>query len=336
MALPEDTVLLFFSGFQEGDRFVPYDRFLKRLVKPLYKRLTGQPATTGFDVWFSSLVIGLERIGQRVVVNNPRLAAANPEHPIGLAGYPEVLHRWQLPNPTVLGPGLFDHPSVAPALMEDPRYLYYLTTCDWVDAMFRRVYGDACVPWFGGIDTDRWPDTTAHTKRFDVLVYDKIRWDRERLVPVLLDPVVDELHRRGLTTTVVRYGDYHQSTYRQLLRECRAMVFLCEHETQGMAYQEAMASGLPILAWDPGTWLDPRRGQYTSEPVPATSVPYFSPECGERFHGPDDRDEALARFLDRLDSYTPREFVRRQLSLEKSAEMYLGYYRAAGEGAGSP
>jgi glycosyltransferase involved in cell wall biosynthesis len=331
MTSPSDTVVLFFSSYREGDRFLPYDRYLRRVVKPVYKRLVGQPATTGFDVWFSSLVLGLERIGQRVVVNDRRSALRNPDHPIGLAGYPEVLDRWQLPNPAVLGPGLYDHPAVNPSLMDDPRYVFYLTTCDWVDAMFRQVYGDACVRWFGGIDTERWPDARGHEKRYDVIVYDKIRWDRERLVPVLLDPILEDLHRRGLSTTVVRYGDYHHATYRQLLKESRAMVFLCEHETQGMAYQEALASGLPVLAWDPGTWLDPRRATYTSDPVPATSVPYFSPECGERFQGPDDRDETLDLFLSRLGEYTPRDYVRRELSLERSAEVYLEHYRRAGE-----
>ena len=37
------------------------------------------------------------------------------------------------------------------------------------------------------------------------------------------------------------------------------MIFLVEHETQGIAYQEAMACDVPILAWDQGNWLDPKR-----------------------------------------------------------------------------
>ena len=51
------------------------------------------------------------------------------------------------------------------------------------------------------------------------------------------------------------------------------------------AYQEALASNLPVLAWDQGEWLDPARPRYSDAPVAATSVPYFSEACGLRFKG---------------------------------------------------
>ena len=36
-------------------------------------------------------------------------------------------------------------------------------------------------------------------------------------------------------------------SYRALLRRSKSMLFLCESETQGMAYQEALASNVPVL-----------------------------------------------------------------------------------------
>jgi glycosyltransferase involved in cell wall biosynthesis len=111
------------------------------------------------------------------------------------------------------------------------------------------------------------------------------------------------------------------------------MLFLCEHETQGMAYQEAMASGVPILAWDPGVWMDENWIHLHPGPVEATSVPYFSPACGERFVDADAFAPTLDRFLERLPRYDPRGYVRERLSLRASAEIYLRAYRAAAEGA---
>jgi glycosyltransferase involved in cell wall biosynthesis len=112
------------------------------------------------------------------------------------------------------------------------------------------------------------------------------------------------------------------------------MIFLCEHETQGMAYQEAMASGLPILAWDPGTWVDPNAERYDSRKIPACSVPFFDAGCGERFVEVDEFSPAFDRFWARLSSYAPRTFVREKLSLEDSGRVYVGYLERARAGAG--
>src|SRR5262245_40325603 len=103
------VVLLFFEDF-ESDSFVKYDRYVKRLVKPLYGRLRNRPQGSGFKTWFQLLALGLTREGCDVRVNDRRYARRHPEHPVGLVGYPQLLDRWDLPNPAVLGPALFDHP----------------------------------------------------------------------------------------------------------------------------------------------------------------------------------------------------------------------------------
>ncbi len=327
--LGPETILLFYKEY-EWDRFVKHDRYVKRALRPIYNLIRRDQSVSGFYVWFRTLVESLELCGYKVRVNDHALARRHPDYPVGLAGYPVVLDGWDLPNPAILGPGLYDHPAIRPSLMDDPRFKRYITTCDWVDAVFRAYYGDACVPWFAGIDTETWPDTRGHHKDFDVLVYDKIRWNRDALVPGLLDVATRELDRLGLRYTVVRYGQHRRDVYRELLGRSRSMLFLCEHETQGLAYQEAMASGLPILAWDPGFWMDPQRLRYTEEPIPATSVPYFAPECGERFRGADDFIPALERFVARMDEYTPRAYVKRALRREDSAALYVRHYRAAG------
>ena len=77
------------------------------------------------------------------------------------------------------------------------------------------------------------------------------------------------------------------------------------------------------LAWDPGTWVDPQSTQHDANPIPASSVPYFAPECGERFRDASEYPAAFARFWEKLPRYTPREFVRRELSFEGSAQLYL-------------
>ncbi|MGI5865677.1 MAG: WecB/TagA/CpsF family glycosyltransferase [Myxococcales bacterium] len=325
--LNEDTVLLFYRE-PIKDTLVPYDRYLRKAVRPLYKRLRGDQKVTGFQVQFLALVKALRLAGCRVEVNNYRLARRHPVHPVGLAGYPDILDGWELPNPAVIGPGMLDHPKLRPDLMKDPRFRYYIVTCDWMRDLFAPYYGDTLVPWYGGIDLEKWPDQRQKPKSLDVLVYDKVRWDMKVREHELVEPILRWLDQKGSSWHRLRYRGYQHSSYRKLLGQARAMLFLCEHETQGFAYQEAMASNVPVLAWDNGLWCDPHRLRFGHAPVPATSVPYFSAECGERFRGWDDFPEKAELFWSRLASYEPRRYVARELSFEGSAQLYLRYYRS--------
>jgi hypothetical protein len=320
-------VLLFYKEF-EKDKFVKYDRYLKRVVRPLYNLLHHRQKKTGFGVWFELLRRALERSGFRVRVNDHALARKHPDYPVGLVGFPMLLDGWNLPNPALLGPALYDHPSLAPRLMEDARFRTYLVTSQWTYDMFHPVYGDACVRWHAGIDTEEWPDTRSHEKDIDFLIYDKIRWDHDKLARELLDPVRTAIERRGFRTETVRYKFHDHHSYRRLLRRSRALVFLCEHETQGMAYQEALASNVPVLAWDNGYWLDPLWRRVSDRMIPASSVPFFSAECGERFTDLAQFEATLSTFLERLPSLRPRQYVIENLSLDRSAEIYSREYFA--------
>ncbi|MGH7727474.1 MAG: glycosyltransferase [Vulcanimicrobiaceae bacterium] len=326
----ERDVLLFFED-RDRDTLLRGDRHLRRRVRRSVAPLRGQrQRVSGFEMSFILLRRALEAAGRRVHVNARALALANPEFPIGLCGYTHVLEYNDLPNPAVLGPGILDHPKQRPALFDDPRYRSYLVLCEWMREMFATVYRrDTLDLWFGGIDLAMWPDVRTHDKTLDLLVYDKIRWNRDSLVPRFREPLLAELQRRGLRFEIVRYGGYSHQDFKGLLARSRGMLFLCEHETQGMAYQEALASNVPVLAWDQGYWLDPNRVLWTAEPVRASSVPYFDPACGERFAIPEAFAPALERFLERLDGYAPRAWVAEHLSFAASASLYLKAYYAA-------
>jgi lysophospholipase L1-like esterase len=328
-----DRVALLFFGDVERDALVPGDRAARRLARQVRHALAHRQRHSGFTVAFQALCRALSRAGYRVVVNDAALARANPHHPIGIAGYPHILERWDLPNPAVLGPGLFDHPGLAPHLQGDPRFVSYLVPEGWMSDLFRRSWGDFCRPWHAGVDLSSWPSFRAAPKDIDALVYAKFLWGRAHGDRVLLAPLLASLERRGLRAHVLRYGAYEPGEYRALLRRSRAMIYLCEHETQGIACAEAMACDVPVLAWDQGRWLDPVRLRFGDADVPASSVPYFDARCGDRFAGPEDLDAALDRFFPSLDGYTPRAFVADRLSLDRSAQLYVAALR---EAASSP
>ena len=106
------------------------------------------------------------------------------------------------------------------------------------------------------------------------------------------------------------------------------MIFLCEHESQGLAYQECMSCDVPIIAWDQGWCLDPDRFRWGMPEIPATSVPYFNATCGERFTSIEEFDVQLELFLERLrlKEYQPRDYILENLTLERCSGKFLDFF----------
>ena len=169
--------------------------------------------------------------------------------------------------------------------------------------------------WFAGIDTAAWPDLSAEPKDLDFIVYDKVHWDRQHYQASLIEPISGALEARGLTHEMIRYGEYDHTTFRALLKRARGLIWLSENETQGLAYQEAMSCGLPVLAWDRGYWADPQWRDHFVTPPPASSVPFFSDACGERFVGMDDFGARLEDFLSRRERLPAQGICRRKPQL---------------------
>ena len=83
-------------------------------------------------------------------------------------------------------------------------------------------------------------------------------------------------------------------------RDAATMIFLCEHETQGIAYQQALSCGVPILAWDRGGfWQDPEFYPHRVKFAPVSSVPYWDDRCGIKFASIEEFDDACAAVLGR-------------------------------------
>jgi hypothetical protein len=198
----------------------------------------------------------------------------------------------------------------------------------WYVDMYRPYWPDT-EAWPVGIDTDLWAPSPASQKTVDVLIYDKVHWDRERYAPELIEPVRARLLKEGRSFTELRYGSYKEEDYQAALARSRAMIFLCQNESQGIAYQQALSCGVPVFAWDPGgPWRDPDYYPHRVKFEPVSSVPYWDHRCGTRFvdtagfeAGWDDFWTGCA-----ADTFDPRGFVLDNLTLEQRA---LQYYEIA-------
>jgi glycosyltransferase involved in cell wall biosynthesis len=326
--VPQD--LLLFYEEPDPDRWFPGDHLPRRFIRRLVR---GRPVAGGQRMVFLNLCAGLDRIGVHYRVNDFRGALRDPKRPVGIIGKPHLLSKLDWQNPILFGASIMSHPLADPGMLERHPIRRVLVPGPWMRDMCRPYWGDRVHSWPVGIDTDKWAPSGAN-REIDVVLYDKVRWDHDRYEVELLGPVRTELERRGLRVATLRYGYYRPEDYAALLRRCRSVLFLCEHETQGLAYQQALSSGVPVLAWDRGGyWQDPEFYPARVKFGPVSSVPYWDERCGHRFCDATDFAAALDLFWSKVQTaaYSPRDFVLENLTLAGCAQRYLEHWREAFE-----
>ena len=148
---------------------------------------------------------------------------------------------------------------------------------------------------------------------FDCLIYFKRRTSYE------LKLVTDFLDSFGLTYKVISYGSYSNDELESFCNKCRFCFLLNGTESQGIAVQEIMSTNTPLFVWDVEEWND----QGEEYKVPATSVPYWSSDCGKVFYDRDQMDIAFLDFYAKIDQYNPRKYIEDNLSFKASVDKLM-------------
>lgn len=307
----------------EADRWIGGDRYLRRVVRRIVR---GPRRPGGQERVFLNLCEGLKRLAVPFNTNDFWWAKRNPNAPVGIIGKPHVLDVMEWRNPILFGAAVMSHPFADPDLLARKPIERVLVPGEWMRQMCEPYWGDRVRAWPVGIDTEMWKPDTRRQKDIDILIYDKVFWDRRVLEQSLIVPIVEHLKALGLRIEIIRYGHYREESYQALLARSRALCYLSRHETQGIAYQQALAFEVPIIAWDVGgCWQDPEFYPARVRFSPVSSVPYWDERCGERFKSANEFPTTFRMFLDKLQAqgYRPRDYIFENLTLEKAAESYL-------------
>ena len=202
----------------------------------------------------------------------------------------------------------------APEFKELTEYGKLVAPSWWVEHKLKKYFNvTKCLVWPVAIYE---PDIQYSETTIDCLIYHKNRSQED------LDYMKELLDRRRLSYTQLQYGSYTQDNFRQALSSCKFCVIIDNTESQGIAIEEMMAAGKPLFVWDTPIW-DHMGQEYA---VPASSVPYWSYECGEKTADKDALDLSLDHFLSRLLTYTPRDFVTRELSPEATVKILTNHF----------
>jgi hypothetical protein len=314
----------------EHDRWFKYDRYPRKLLRHIIR---GEEKPGSIMMVALGLIAGLERLGVPYRFNDFKYIKKNTAEIACIIGKPHLLDKYDWKNPIVFGPGIFSHPVDYPDLLNKyPNIKKILVPGPWMQKMFASVYGEESVlSWPVGIDTNKWsPKNTV--KENDFLIYSKFLWNKEINRSEMLRPILDKLDQNGLKYEVITYGKYTHESLKDSLDRSKAVIFLCEHETQGMAYQQILSTDLPILAWDrEDYWIDPIYYPEKVRFTPSSSVPYWDERCGLKFKGLNDFDQKLSMFLKTNNRYSPRQYILENLTLEICAEHYINLINSLNE-----
>lgn len=309
-----------FYAEPDPDRWFKYDRYPRKLIRSMVR---GKQRPGGVMMIAISLMKGLDKIGVPYRFNDYSYIKKHPREIACIIGKPHLIFERTWENPVIFGAGVYSHPIECPDLfIKYPNVKRFLVPGEWMRKMCEPYYTDKVVAWPAGIDTDYWSPAAAADKEFDFLIYNKIQGGP------LTDDIISILERQNLTYQLVSYGNYRQPELKHKLSSSKAAIFLSKSETQGLAYQQILSAGIPVLAWDRGGyWQDPAYFPDKVKYQPVSSVPYWDSRCGLKFSGIDEFSIKLSEFMEKTDQFKPRNYILENLTLEKSAKMYYDIFQ---------
>lgn len=197
---------------------------------------------------------------------------------------------------------------------------------DWVIAM-RKEFAPPSMPYVCfpfAVEIKKF-HPKEEPKELDCLVYIKHR------EPVFLQKALTIIKDSGVSYETITYSEYYEVEYMKLLDRAKFMICLDANETQGFALEEAMANDVPLLVCDAQSMFDEFYGDVqphghlaSSKQLCATSVPYWSDECGVRITNLDDLASAIQTMKDK--KFSPRKYILETLSPEVCMDRILKYF----------
>jgi len=230
------------------------------------------------------------------------------------------------------GPQLFVVPE---GKVVEKRIQKYASHCvlnclsEWVKTYWFEFANDFVVPVAAlpfSIETSKFKPTDT-PKQYDCLVYFKRRHTD------LLHFATEQLSHKGLSFNVLTYGSYDEEKYLDLLQKSKFLLSLDAHESQGYALQEAMSCNVPLLVLDSTSMYDEVDNQNVStykkhkpKQLFATSVPYWSEECGIKITDHRELSGAIDYMMVNGLFFTPRNYVLNTLSDKVCMKRFLHYF----------
>jgi len=230
----------------------------------------------------------------------------------------------------VIGPNLFVMPRDIPRAIKIPERTIYLHPSLWAANAWKLMgYNRSKLDyWPVGIDTRDFPKRPDRTSGLDrVLFYYK---DRDPPGARGAETIEALLQNRKIPYARINYGHYRQEDFLRQVSRSKYAIWYGRQESQGLALQETLAMGCPIIVIEVSKIGDYNGGGYRLTPrelaIPASSAPYFDDRCGLKLKAISELDTAIDKMEKEYSAYDPKSFIAENLSLEMSARNLLSKF----------
>ena len=233
----------------------------------------------------------------------------SPCYPIDTSKYPD--------KKFIFGP----HFSVFP----DNRLMYinnvhnnsiYIQPSEWVCKLWRSFNAENIIPlksFAFPVNTEQFNNLGKEKSK--VFIYYKSRKLKE------LEFIESFLTDKNIEYQIFDYVKrYDENNYIRCLQESKYGIIVDAHESQGFAIEEALSCNVPLLVWNTRDMSQEYGGNY--DKISCTTIPYWDERCGEYFYEQNEFIETYDKFIEKLDTYKPREYVLDNLSVEVCSERF--------------
>jgi hypothetical protein len=155
-----------------------------------------------------------------------------------------------------------------------------------------------------------------NSQKNEVFIYVKSRKPEE------VEYVKQFLNYKNVTYKIFDYiKKYNEEDYLKCLQNAKYGIIIGRHESQGFAIEEALSCNVPLLIWEV-KYMSQEYG-YNYPDIPATVIPYWDERCGEFFYTAEEFETTYNKFITKLETYNPRQYIIDTLSPQKCGERFI-------------
>ncbi len=219
----------------------------------------------------------------------------------------------------IFGPGFSVFPNKK---LENIKNKYdnavYIQPSVWVSNLWKNMNAESYLPIKTlpfPVEIERFKPSNNENKT-EVFIYFKRRKTSE------LNFIKDFLNNKKISYKIFDYvNKYKEEDYIQCLQNAKFGIVVDAHESQGFAIEEALSCNVPLIVWNVTFMSQEEGANYPN--IPCSNISYWDERCGEFFYREEEFEEAYNKFMSKIDTYKPREYILEHLSPEKCSERFI-------------